>query len=704
MRAKTDTADVNEMPHDGARSRRAQEAANAALDVMLTDAAAGGRRRFVSPGPAVGVAAGLARRPVSTARRVASLGAELSRVAAGRSDLRPGRRDRRFADPAWESSWLFRRLVQTHLAVGETVDDLITDAALDWHRERQARFAAGNVLDALAPSNYPWSNPAVIKETVDQGGLNLVRGARRFADDFPHLPTTVDTTRFAVGESLALTPGSVVLRTDVFELIQYAPQTKEVREVPLLFAPPTINKFYVLDLAPGRSMVEWLLQQGQQVFVISWRNPDAEQGHFDLDTYAAAVVEARDAVAAITGQPTVHLNGACSGGIIGSGALGYLAAEDRLGEIASLSLMVVALDNERAGMPAAFAGHDTATAAVAESARRGYLDGQALAGVFTWLRPNDLVWNYVVNNYLMGKAPPAFDVLHWNQDTVRLAAGQRRGGSGALVVERGDEQAQARDLAQAPRGGEMTDDAGADDPARAGAVEMDRGLTADRGDRVARLEHRRGIRVEVEMALLRVGIAPGDHEHLLALPHQPLGHAPARSEVEHVVLVDRRRREQERHLAHLVGLRRVLDQLEDHGAQHDRAGGEREVLADRELARVDGRGQAREVAQEVPRTLDQVQAALVDALLDDGRVRPGEVARGERVEHVAGREAGLALVAPVELGVGDQPVDRLADGQVGLQHAPEQPAGLPRRVGEAPVTLGGADLRAAGRDTRQLRA
>jgi polyhydroxyalkanoate synthase subunit PhaC len=408
------------------KGRGAADAASAALDVLLADAALEARPRFVSPGPAVGVAAGLLRRPVRTARRVASLGAEVTRVAAGRSDLRPDRRDRRFADPAWETSWLFRRLLQAHLAVEEAVDGLISDAHLDWARERQARLAASNVLDALAPSNYPWSNPAVIKQIVDEGGLNLLRGARRFAGDFPNLPATVDTTKFAVGENLALTKGSVVLRTDVFELIQYAPQTSEVREVPLLFAPPTINKYYVLDLAPGRSMVEWLVRQGQQVFAISWRNPDADQGHFDLDTYAAAVLEARDAVAAITGQPAVHLNGACSGGIIGAGALGHLAAAGRLGEIASLTLMVVALDNERSGTAASFAGRDTAAAAVAESARRGYLDGQALAGVFTWLRPNDLVWNYVVNNYLMGKAPPAFDVLYWNQDTVRLSAGLHR--------------------------------------------------------------------------------------------------------------------------------------------------------------------------------------------------------------------------------------------------------------------------------------
>jgi polyhydroxyalkanoate synthase len=404
---------------------KASEPAQAALDVLLTDAA-DGRSRFVRPGAAVSVAAGLARRPDRAARRVGHLGAELARVASGRSELRPAKRDRRFADPAWQSSWLFRRLLQGHLAVGETVDDLISDAGLDWRYERQARFAAGNLLDALAPTNFPWSNPTVIKASVDEGGMNLVRGARHFLNDFPRRPATVDTSRFGVGDNLALTAGSVVLRTEVLELIQYAPQTAEVREVPLLFAPPTINKYYVLDLAPGRSMVEWLVQQGQQVFAISWRNPDVEQGHFDLDTYAQAVLEARDAVAEITGQPAVHLNGACSGGLIGAGAVGHLAAEGRLGEIASLSLFVAALDNERAGTAAALANRELAAAAVAESARRGYLDGRALEGVFTWLRPNDLVWNYVVSNYLLGKEPPAFDVLFWNQDTVRLAAGLHR--------------------------------------------------------------------------------------------------------------------------------------------------------------------------------------------------------------------------------------------------------------------------------------
>jgi polyhydroxyalkanoate synthase subunit PhaC len=328
-----------------------------------------------------------------------------------------------------EGNWLLRRVLQSYLAVGETVDGLISDAQLDWRAERRARLAAGNVLDALAPTNFAWSNPAVIKETVDTGGGNLVRGARRLTRDLsrpPRLPATVDTSKFEVGRNLAVSSGSVVLRTDAFELIQYKPSTAQVREAALLFVPPTINKFYVLDLAPGRSMIEHYVDQGQQVFAVSWRNPEQAQGHFDLDTYAHAVAQARDAVASITAQRKVHLAAACSGGIITAGLLGQLAAAGDLAGIASLTLMVCALDNGAEGTVSALASRDIAAAAVAQSARKGYLDGKALAGVFTWLRPNDLVWSYVVNNYLLGKEPPAFDILYWNQDTVRLAAGLHR--------------------------------------------------------------------------------------------------------------------------------------------------------------------------------------------------------------------------------------------------------------------------------------
>ncbi len=404
--------------------------AGAALDVLLTDAAARPAwRRMVSPGATAGVAAGLARRPDRAVRRVAGLGGELARVATGRGELRPTKGDRRFADPAWEANWLLRRVLQAYLAAGGAVDGLISDAETDWRTERRARFAAANLLDALAPTNFPWSNPTVLKDIVDHGGAGLARGLRQLVRDLsrpPRLPASVDTSTFAVGDNLAVTPGSVVLRTEVFELIQYEPRSERVREVPLLVVPPTINKFYVLDLAPGRSLVEHLLDAGQQVFMISWRNPDALQGHYDLDTYADAVLQARAAVAEIARQPSVHVAAACSGGIVTACALAHLAARQRLADVASLTLLVCALDNAQAGTVSALTSRELAAAAVAESARKGYLDGQALAGVFAWLRPNDLIWTYWVNNYLLGRRPPAFDVLYWNQDTVRLSAGLHR--------------------------------------------------------------------------------------------------------------------------------------------------------------------------------------------------------------------------------------------------------------------------------------
>jgi polyhydroxyalkanoate synthase len=416
-------------PSTGAGARTTA-AGRAALDVLLTDAAvSSGLRRFVNPGAAAAVTVGLARRPDRAVRRVTGLGGELARVAAGRSALRPGKGDRRFTDPAWETNWLLRRLLQAYLAAGGTVDGLISDAETDWRTERRARFAAANLLDALAPTNFPWSNPTVLKDIVDHGGAGLARGMRQLVRDLsrpPRLPASVDTAAFTVGENLAVTPGAVVLRTDVFELIQYAPRAERVRERPLLVVPPTINKYYVLDLAPGRSLVEHLLGEGQQVFMISWRNPDVEQGHFDLDTYARAVLEARDAVADIARQPSVHVAAACSGGIVSSCALAHLAANGRLSEVASLTLLVCALDNVHAGTVAALTSRELAAAAIAESARKGYLDGQALAGVFAWLRPNDLIWTYWVNNYLLGRRPPAFDVLYWNQDSVRLSAGLHR--------------------------------------------------------------------------------------------------------------------------------------------------------------------------------------------------------------------------------------------------------------------------------------
>src|SRR5215472_9424897 len=392
----------------------------APLDALLADAALGTFRRFTPDASAAKFAAGLARRPLTAGRRLNSLAAELARIGAGTSTLAPARRDRRFADPAWTGNALLRRIVQSYLAAGQTAEQLVTDAGLSPRDETRVRFGAGNLIEALSPSNVPLLNPSSAKAAIDTGGLSLMRGGRSLLRDMasaPRIPEMVDRSAFEVGRNIAVTPGEVVLRTEVLELIQYRPQTEQVREVPLLIVPPTINKFYALDLTPGRSMVEYLVQNGQQVFVISWRNPDARHAAWGLDTYVQAVLDALDAVQRVCGVGRAALIAACAGGIIASVTAAHLAAIGQQGRLAAFGLLVTVLDTAQAGTVGALADRRLASAAKAMSRRRGYLDGRDLAEVFAWLRPGDLVWNYWVNNYLLGKKPPTFDVLFWNADT-----------------------------------------------------------------------------------------------------------------------------------------------------------------------------------------------------------------------------------------------------------------------------------------------
>jgi polyhydroxyalkanoate synthase len=397
----------------------------APLDALLVDAALGPIRRFAPDASTARFAVALARRPRTTGRRLGSLVTEIARVGAGTSTITPTRRDRRFADDAWTENPLLRRLVQSYLAAGQTAEELVGDAALGWRDRERVEFLVENLVEALAPSNLPLVNPASAKAVIDTAGLNLIRGGLNLLRDMrsaPRVPEMVDRSSFEVGRNIATTPGAVVVRTEVLELIQYVPQTKRVREIPLLIVPPTINKYYAIDLAPGRSLVEFLVSQGQQVFVISWRNPDARHAAWGLDTYVQAVLDALDAVERICGTDRTALTGICSGGIIASITAAYLAGTGRQERLAAFGLLVTVLDNARAGMAAALMSERLAAAATAMSQRRGYLDGRALAEVFAWLRPGDLVWNYWVNNYLLGKKPPAFDILFWNSDTTRMAA------------------------------------------------------------------------------------------------------------------------------------------------------------------------------------------------------------------------------------------------------------------------------------------
>jgi polyhydroxyalkanoate synthase subunit PhaC len=415
------------------RTRRTDDdggaaAAGSGLDVMLTDAGGGTLRRFLPGTSTVRLVGRVAAQPGPFVRHGVELVGELGRVVAGRSEVHAAKGDRRFADPAWEGNPLLRRVYQAYLAASDTTDAVLSDLELDWREAARLRFVAENVVDALAPSNSPLLNPAALKAVIDTGGRNLVDGGVQLAKDAARrrTPAMVDTSAFEVGSDLAITPGAVVYRSPVAEVMQYTPQTETVHQVPLLIVPPMINKYYVTDLAPGRSMIEHYVKSGQQTFTISWRNPGAEHADFDLDTYAGAVLEALDAVEAITGTDRTHVLGVCAGGITSSVALSHLAATGALGRIAGLTLGVTVLDQHRAGTLGSFVDREMAAQAVAESGRKGYLDGKALAGVFAWLRPNDLIWNYWVNNYLLGKKPPAFDVLFWNGDTTRMPAGLHR--------------------------------------------------------------------------------------------------------------------------------------------------------------------------------------------------------------------------------------------------------------------------------------
>ena len=423
------------------------------LDLLLTDAALGVWHRLRPDSSLLRLAGGLARRPQFTVRQTAQLAAELGRIAAGRSTVTADARDRRFADPAWRDNPFLRRSVQAYLAASTTAGELVDGAKLGWRDDTRLRFLLANLVAAAAPSNNPVLSPVGWKAVIETGGENTVRGLRNLASDLatsPRVPSMVPAGAFEVGRDLAVTPGGVVHATEAFELIQYQPVTDTVHRYPLLIVPPMINKYYIVDLAPGRSMVEFLVSMGHQVFVMSWRNPDARHRDWDLDTYGGALVEALAAVRAISGEAKASVCALCSGGIMASMVAAHLGATGQLDQLASLCLGVTVLDQsppegsegvlspghgpaggsggvvppgqQGRGVSGALVDEKTAAAAMAVSAARGYLDGRTLAEVFAWLRPDDLIWNYWVNNYLQGRTPPAFDILYWNADVTRLPA------------------------------------------------------------------------------------------------------------------------------------------------------------------------------------------------------------------------------------------------------------------------------------------
>ena len=364
------------------------------------------------------------KNPKLLVEQEAALIREMIAIIAGRSELTPPKGDKRFGDPAWQANPIYRMVLQGYVAWTNALQGFVDRSALDDRTKDRARFAVSLMTDAFAPTNTLAGNPTALKKTWEERGQNLVSGLNNFISDIKDnggLPSQVNKTAFTVGKNLALSPGEVVFRNPVLELIQYSSTEDIVYERPHLIVPPEINKFYVFDLSPGKSMVEYMVAAGLQVFAVSWRNPTAEHRDWSMDTYVAALQEAVAAVRDITASPDLIVHAACSGAMTAAALAGHLAA---IGDasIHAMVMMVAVLGQTSEGTLNLFATEETMAAAKLKSHTAGVLDGMEMNRIFAWLRPNDLVWNYWVNNYLMGNPPPAFDILYWSNDSTRLPA------------------------------------------------------------------------------------------------------------------------------------------------------------------------------------------------------------------------------------------------------------------------------------------
>jgi polyhydroxyalkanoate synthase len=364
------------------------------------------------------------KQPTLVLEQQVQLVRELYLVLTGASQNTPAPGDRRFTDPEWTENWLYRTWLQAHLAWRSGLVEFIDKLDLDRMSKDRARFVLALLTEGLAPNNTLLGNPGALKKAIETKGSSIIEGLKHVLEDIVDnnaMPAQVDKTAFQLGRNVAVSAGAVVFSNEVLELIQYAPTTAQVHARPHLIVPPQINKFYVFDLSPGKSIVAHLLNSGFQVFMVSWRNPTADHCEWDLDTYVEAVSEAIEATRAISGSHSINLHGACSGAMTMSALLGYLAAKGDT-KVHAATMMVAVLGRNPDSQLGLFVTPETIAAAKAKSALKGVLDGHEMGTVFAWLRPNDLVWNYWVNNYLLGNRPPKLDILFWNNDCTRLPA------------------------------------------------------------------------------------------------------------------------------------------------------------------------------------------------------------------------------------------------------------------------------------------
>src|SRR5947199_466367 len=345
-----------------------------------------------------------------------------------RPAIEPSPRDRRFKDPEWKSNQFFDFVMQLYLLTTRWAQDLVRDAeGVDPHTRKKAEFYVQQITNAIAPSNFVFTNPEVLRETLSSNGNNLVRGMTMLAEDIEAGRGTLrirqsDPSNLVVGVNMATTPGKVIFQNELMQLIQYTPTTETVLRTPLLIVPPWINKFYILDLKPEKSYIKWCVDQGVTVFVISWVNPDKSLGAKTFEDYMKnGPLAAMDAIERITGEMKIHTMGYCVGGTLLASTLAWLA-EKRRQRVTSATFFAAQVDFTHAGDLLVFVDEDQISALERDMDESGVLEGSRMAMAFNMLRSNDLIWSYVVNNYLKGQPPSAFDLLHWNSDATRMPA------------------------------------------------------------------------------------------------------------------------------------------------------------------------------------------------------------------------------------------------------------------------------------------
>ncbi|MGV0768440.1 PHA/PHB synthase family protein [Mycobacterium syngnathidarum] len=404
-------------------TRREDRALAGGFESVLTAGAMNTLRGRVPTGELGQIVAALARHPRPALNRIARAAREIGSIAQGVDD-RPGALDRRFSDVAWQDNALLQRIALGYLAGSAAVEDIVADAEVDWRTKERARVFVDNVLAAAAPSNNPLLNPASLKRAIDTAGTSWIRGLRSLTGDManrPRIPSAVDGSGYRLGDNLAATPGKVIRRGRLYELIQYAPISESVDAVPVLCVASPVNKYYLLDLGPKESVTRVLLERGRQAFTVSWVNPDQSHQDVGLDDYIAAIVEMLETVAEVCGTDQVHLTGFCGGGQLAFTTAGYLAATGRQELLASLTVAIAVIDFERGGTIGAMLDRRLADRSIAIATRRGYFDGRDTAEMFAWIRPNDGIWVNVVNNYLLGLPLTTFDLVYWSTDQTNLA-------------------------------------------------------------------------------------------------------------------------------------------------------------------------------------------------------------------------------------------------------------------------------------------